>query len=75
MWRPDFVTSNRACLLDQPCRLGLSGGMMQAGAALTPCLLLEGVMANLSSVLDQAAADHGERPAVCLADLVLSYGS
>jgi hypothetical protein len=75
MWRPYFVTSNRACVLDQPCRLGLSGGMMQAGAALTLCLLLEGVMANLSFVLDQAAADHGERPAVRLDDLVLSYGS
>jgi len=35
--------------------------------------LLEGVMANLGSVLDQAAADHGERPAVRLDDLVLSY--
>jgi long-chain acyl-CoA synthetase len=30
-------------------------------------------MANLSSVLDQSAADHGERPAVRLDDLVLSY--
>ena len=30
-------------------------------------------MANLSSVLAQAAADHGERPAVRLDDLVLSY--
>ncbi len=30
-------------------------------------------MANLGSVLDQAAADHGERPAVRLDDLVLSY--
>jgi hypothetical protein len=34
---------------------------------------LEGMMANLSSVLAQAAADHGERPAVRLDDLVLSY--
>jgi long-chain acyl-CoA synthetase len=31
------------------------------------------MMANLSSVLAQAAADHGERPAVRLDDLVLSY--
>ena len=30
-------------------------------------------MANLGSVLAQAAADHGERPAVRLDDLVLSY--
>jgi long-chain acyl-CoA synthetase len=30
-------------------------------------------MANLSSVLAQAAADHAERPAVRLDDLVLSY--
>jgi long-chain acyl-CoA synthetase len=30
-------------------------------------------MANLGSVLDQAAADHGERPAVRLDGLVLSY--
>ena len=30
-------------------------------------------MANLSSVLAQAAADHGERPAVRLDNLVLSY--
>ena len=30
-------------------------------------------MANLSSVLALAAADHGERPAVRLDDLVLSY--
>jgi long-chain acyl-CoA synthetase len=30
-------------------------------------------MANLSSVLDKAAADHGERPAVRLDNLVLSY--
>ena len=30
-------------------------------------------MANLSSVLAQAAADHGERPAVRLDGLVLSY--
>ncbi len=30
-------------------------------------------MANLSSVLAQAAANHGERPAVRLDDLVLSY--
>jgi long-chain acyl-CoA synthetase len=35
--------------------------------------LLEGVMANLSSVLARAAADHAERPAVRLDDLVLSY--
>ena len=33
---------------------------------------LEGMMANLSSVLAQAAADHGERPAVRLDGLVLS---
>ena len=31
-------------------------------------------MTNLSSVLDQAASDHPERPAVRLDDLVLSYG-
>ena len=30
-------------------------------------------MANLSSVLAQAAADYGERPAVRLDGLVLSY--
>ena len=30
-------------------------------------------MANLGSVLDQAAAEHGERPAVRLDDMVLSY--
>jgi long-chain acyl-CoA synthetase len=30
-------------------------------------------MANLSSMLEQAAADHGERPAVRMDDLVLSY--
>jgi hypothetical protein len=35
--------------------------------------LLEGVMANLSSVLQHAAADHGKRPAVCLDGFVLSY--
>ena len=34
---------------------------------------LEGVMANLSSVLARVAADHGERPAVRLDGLVLSY--
>src|ERR1039458_155918 len=32
-----------------------------------------GVMANLSSVLARAAADHGERPVVRLDDMVLSY--
>jgi long-chain acyl-CoA synthetase len=47
--------------------------MMQAGCHLTRCLLLEDMMANLSSVLAQAAADHGGRPAVRLDDLVLSY--
>ncbi len=31
-------------------------------------------MTNLSSVLDEAASDHPERPAVRLDDLVLSYG-
>ncbi len=31
-------------------------------------------MTNLSSVLDQAAADHGERPAIRMDDLVVSYG-
>ena len=46
---------------------------MQAGAAFDTVPLLEGVMANLSSVLDQAAAEHGERPAVRLDSLVLSY--
>jgi long-chain acyl-CoA synthetase len=35
--------------------------------------LLEGVMANLSSMLEQAAADHAERAAVRMDDLVLSY--
>ena len=30
-------------------------------------------MANLSSVLGQAAAAHAERPAVRMDDLVLSY--
>ncbi len=35
--------------------------------------LLEGMMANLSSALAQAAADHSERLAVRLEDLVLSY--
>ena len=68
-----FVTSIRVCMLGQACRLRLSGGMMQAGRHSTPCPLLEGVMANLSSVLDQAAAEHGERPAVRLDNLVLSY--
>jgi len=47
--------------------------MMQAGCHLTRCLLLEDMMANLSSVLAQAAADHGGRPAVRLDGLVLSY--
>jgi len=46
---------------------------MQAGCHLTRCLLLEDMMANLSSVLARAAADHGRRPAVLLDDLVLSY--
>ena len=35
--------------------------------------LVEGVMANLSTVLEQATADHGNRPAVRLDGLVLSY--
>jgi long-chain acyl-CoA synthetase len=35
--------------------------------------VLEVLMANLSSVLDQAAADHAERPAIRMDDLVLSY--
>ena len=35
--------------------------------------LRESVMANLNSVLEQAAADHGERPAVRMDGLVLSY--
>jgi long-chain acyl-CoA synthetase len=35
--------------------------------------LMEGVMANLSSVLEQAAADHAERPAVRMDSLVLTY--
>ena len=43
------------------------------GWYLTRCRALEGMMANLSSVLAQAAADHGERPAVRLDDLVLNY--
>ena len=30
-------------------------------------------MANLNSMLARAAADHGERPAVRLDDLVLTY--
>ena len=64
--------SNRACVLDQACRLRRSGGMMQRGLHLRAALL-EGVMANLSSVLAQAAADHGERPAVRMDGLVLSY--
>ncbi len=34
---------------------------------------LEGVMANLNSVLQRAAAHHGERPAVRMDGLVLSY--
>ena len=46
---------------------------MQAGAAFDTVPLLEGVMANLGSVLARAAADHGERPAVRLDGLVLSY--
>jgi long-chain acyl-CoA synthetase len=46
--------------------------MMRVGRP-TSCVLLEGVMANLSSVLAQAAAEHGERPAVLLDGLVLSY--
>jgi long-chain acyl-CoA synthetase len=43
------------------------------GWRLDPGPPLEGMMANLSSVLAQAAADHGERPAVRLDGLVLSY--
>ena len=35
--------------------------------------VMEGVMANLSSVLQQAAADHGKRPAVRMDALVLTY--
>ncbi len=35
--------------------------------------LRESVMANLNSVLEQAAADHGERPAIRMDGLVLSY--
>ena len=35
--------------------------------------LRESVMTNLNSVLEQAAADHGERPAVRMDRLVLSY--
>jgi long-chain acyl-CoA synthetase len=35
--------------------------------------LLEAVMANLSSVLEQAAAAHGDHPAVRMDGLVLSY--
>jgi long-chain acyl-CoA synthetase len=34
---------------------------------------VEGVMADLSSVFDQAAADHPDRPAVRMDGLVLSY--
>jgi long-chain acyl-CoA synthetase len=34
---------------------------------------LEGVMANLSSVLARAAAEHADRPAVRLDELVLTY--
>ena len=34
---------------------------------------LEGVMTNLNSVLQRAAADHGERPAVRMDGLVLSH--
>ena len=34
---------------------------------------LEGVMTNLNGVLQRAAADHGERPAVRMDGLVLSY--
>ena len=34
---------------------------------------LEGVMTNLNRVLERAAADHGERPAVRMDGLVLSY--
>src|SRR5208283_4639229 len=39
----------------------------------TRCRTEEGMMANLSSVLAQAAAEHGDHPAVRLDDLVLSY--
>jgi hypothetical protein len=46
--------------------------MMQLGLHLRAALL-EGVMANLNSVFAQAAADHAERPAVRMDDLVLSY--
>ena len=46
---------------------------MLAGAAFDTVPPLEGVLANLSSVLDQAAAEYGERPAVRMDDLVLSY--
>jgi len=45
--------------------------MMQRGGIVGA--LVEGVMANLSSVLEQARADHGNRPAVRLDGLVLSY--
>ena len=34
---------------------------------------LEGVMTNLNRVLERAAADHGERPAVRMDGLMLSY--
>ena len=34
---------------------------------------LEGMMANLSSVFEQAAADHAHRPAVRMDDFVLTY--
>jgi long-chain acyl-CoA synthetase len=46
---------------------------MMHGVASDTVPPLKGMMANLSSVLAQAAADHGERPAVRLDDLVLSY--
>jgi long-chain acyl-CoA synthetase len=46
--------------------------MMQKGCTdAPPCW--EGVMANLSSMFEQAAADHAGHPAVRMDDLVISY--
>ena len=50
---------------------GAAWGKVQMGGI--DGALRESVMANLNSVLEQAAADHGGRPAVRMDGLVLSY--
>src|SRR5260370_18992273 len=75
----------RAPQTGRACRSRRSGGMLRMGGiGALPCWraswpaegrvgLLEGVMANLGSMLEQAAADHAGRAAVRMDDLVLSY--